>query len=141
MLRPLHISKKMSHNKEHCQHQLLQKIFENIFQNFRSTQMAEPLRLRSRRDVLRRSNVVRHADDDVSYRKWTAVVCHGPEVRQRSERELLFDEREDEPHEGIAQTLFGNLKQQSLLRRNHDSLSQQDRHFQSNIFQSIFNLF
>ena len=84
--------------------------------------MAEPLRLRSRRDVLRRSNVVRHDDDHLGDRQWTPVLRHGPEVR-RTELELLLDEREDEPHEGIAQTLLGHLQQQSLLRRNDDSLS------------------
>ena len=99
--------------------------------------MAQPVRLRSRRHFLRLDDLVRHDDDHLSHRHWTSIIGNCPKIR-REQSELFVHKREDESHEGVSQTFFGHFKLEGFLRRDHDSLSQQDGHFQGKMIVVFF---
>jgi hypothetical protein len=45
--------------------------------------MAKPFRLRPRRHLLRRADLLRHDDHHFCHRQWTPVIRDGPEIRYR----------------------------------------------------------
>ena len=77
--------------------------------------MAESFRLRSRRHVLRRADVLRHDDDDVGHRQRPAVVGDGQEGGGRIIDVQQLEQLQDQSHEGVPEALLGHLQQQSLL--------------------------